>query len=110
MKWSDEQLKDFLTKTEGVLNDICVERGRDFTFKCKQIADRVGTSSFTLARFMPVLEEKGIVMKKYKSPAFAAGTRREEIALCEEKLGIPLREFVEISLEAMKGISDELGL
>jgi len=50
------------------------------------------------------------VMKKFKSKAFAAGTRREEIALCEEKLGIELRDFVELGLKAMQGISDELGL
>ncbi len=50
------------------------------------------------------------VMKKFKDKAFAAGTRREDIALCEEKLGIPLEEFVKIGLEAMQGISDSLGL
>jgi len=50
------------------------------------------------------------VMKKFKQPSFAAGTRREDIALCEEKLGIPLNEFVEIGLEAMKGVAGELGL
>jgi len=50
------------------------------------------------------------VMKKFKQPSFASGTRREDIAKCEEKLGVSLREFIEISLEAMKGISDELGL
>ncbi len=50
------------------------------------------------------------VMKKYKQPAFAAGTRREEIAMCEDKLGIELRDFVELSLKAMQGISEELGL
>mgnify|MGYP001099493833 CR=1 FL=1 len=50
------------------------------------------------------------VMKKYKSPSFAAGTRREDIALCEEKLRIPLEKFVEICLKAMQGISEDLGL
>jgi len=50
------------------------------------------------------------VMKKFKNKAFAAGTRREEIAMCEEKLGIELRDFVELSLEAMQQVSDELGL
>lgn len=50
------------------------------------------------------------VMKKFKNKAFAAGTRREEIAMCEEKLGIPLNEFVEISLKAMQEIASELGL
>jgi putative nucleotidyltransferase with HDIG domain len=50
------------------------------------------------------------IKKKFKNKAFAAGTRREDIALCEEKLGIPLDEFIEISLRAMQSISKELGL
>ena len=50
------------------------------------------------------------VIKRYKEPSFARGTRREEIAMCEEKLGIPLPEFVKITLKTMQGISGELGL
>ncbi len=50
------------------------------------------------------------VMKKFKDKSFAAGTRRADIAMCEEKLGIPLEEFVGICLGAMQGISGEIGL
>ena len=50
------------------------------------------------------------IKKKFKQPSFAAGTRREDIKLCEEKLGISLDEFMEISLKAMQSISGELGL
>ncbi len=50
------------------------------------------------------------VLKKMKDKAFAAAVKREQIALCQEKLGIPLEEFVKIALEAMRGISGELGL
>ena len=50
------------------------------------------------------------VMKKFKQPSFAAGTRREDIKLCEEKLGIPLQDFVELGLKAMQEISGDLGL
>jgi len=50
------------------------------------------------------------VKKKFKQPSFAAGTRREQIAMCQDKLGIPLDEFIEIGLKAMKEISDDLGL
>ena len=50
------------------------------------------------------------VMKKFKDKAFAKGTRREQIALCQEKLNIPLEEFINIGLKAMQGISTELGL
>lgn len=49
------------------------------------------------------------VLKKFKDQSFARGTRREDIKTCEN-LGLTLEEFVKITLEAMKNISDELGL
>lgn len=50
------------------------------------------------------------VLNRFQESHFAKGTRRDEIALCEAKLGITLPEFVKITLEAMQGISGELGL
>jgi putative nucleotidyltransferase with HDIG domain len=50
------------------------------------------------------------VLKKFKSPSFAAGTRREDIKLCQEKLGLSLEEFIALSLEAMQKIALQLGL
>lgn len=50
------------------------------------------------------------VLKKFPQVAFAKPVDREQIKLCEEKLGIPLEEFVQITLQAMQSISDDLGL
>src|SRR4030042_4059963 len=50
------------------------------------------------------------ILRRFKEPSFAKGTRRDEIALCEEKLGISLDEFVRISLSTMQGIHKEIGL
>ncbi|MCJ7740050.1 HDIG domain-containing protein [Candidatus Microgenomates bacterium] len=50
------------------------------------------------------------VMKKWSNKSFAAGASRDQIALCEEKLGIKLPDFIDIALKAMQGISGELGL
>ncbi len=50
------------------------------------------------------------VLKRFKEKSFAKGTRREDIALCEEKLGIPLPEFVQITLSAMQDIAMDLSL
>jgi len=50
------------------------------------------------------------ILKKFPQKRFAAGTRREDIKMCEEKLNIPLEEFVEICLRSMQAISDQLGL
>jgi putative nucleotidyltransferase with HDIG domain len=49
------------------------------------------------------------VTKRMKEKAFAASVSREKIMECE-KIGLTLDEFVTISLEAMKGISGQLGL
>jgi putative nucleotidyltransferase with HDIG domain len=50
------------------------------------------------------------VRKKWKKKDFAAGVARENIEMCEQELGIPLDEFIGICLQAMQGISGELGL
>ena len=55
---------------------------------------------------------KSVMKRLLKEPRFAAGTRREDIKKCEltDGLNIPLEKFVEICLEAMKGIAEEIGL
>ncbi len=50
------------------------------------------------------------VLKRFKEKSFAKGADRNAILLCEEKLGIPLPEFVAITLTAMQTIADPLGL
>jgi uncharacterized protein len=49
------------------------------------------------------------ITKRMKQKAFAASVNREIIKECE-KINIPLNEFAELSLNAMRTISDELGL
>jgi len=53
------------------------------------------------------------VLKRFlKEPRFAAGTRRDEVILCQDadKLNIPLEKFIEICLVSMQGISNEINL
>jgi len=54
--------------------------------------------------------EVSSVKKKMKDKAFAAQVRREQIQQCETLLNIPLDEFVAITLQSMKRVSDELAL
>ncbi len=49
------------------------------------------------------------VQKRMKSKDFARNVNRDHILLCE-KVGIPLMEFIELSLDAMTSISEDLGL
>ena len=50
------------------------------------------------------------VKKKLKDKAFAPGVNREEITEMEEKLGIPLDEFVAISIEGLQEVAPEIEL
>ena len=49
------------------------------------------------------------VTKRMNEKAFAASVNRDHILECE-KIGLPLEEFVDISIKAMQEISDEIGL
>jgi predicted hydrolase (HD superfamily) len=49
------------------------------------------------------------VTKRMKQKAFAASVSREHIMECE-KIGIPLNEFAELAVVAMRGIADKIGL
>jgi predicted hydrolase (HD superfamily) len=50
------------------------------------------------------------VVKKFKKKEFARQVNREDMTKGAEILGIPLLEHVEFVLNAMRGISDKLGL
>jgi len=49
------------------------------------------------------------ILKRMKQKDFARRVNREQIRLCEE-IGVPMADFAELSLVAMQGISDQLGL
>ena len=53
--------------------------------------------------------EANSVKKRFKEKGFAAGANREHIAKCSE-IELELDEFIELGLEAMKGIAPQLGL
>lgn len=53
------------------------------------------------------------VLKRFlKEPRFAAGTRRDEVAMCSksEGLNLPIEKFIEICLTAMQKIASEIEL
>ncbi len=49
------------------------------------------------------------IVKRMKQKEFARAVNREHIRLCE-RIGIPLEEFCELSLLALRGIHEDLGL
>jgi len=53
-----------------------------------------------------------VVKRFLKDPRFAAGTRREEVALCAnpDGLNIPVEKFIEICLAEMQKIASQISL
>jgi putative nucleotidyltransferase with HDIG domain len=50
------------------------------------------------------------VKKKLKEKAFAPGVNREEITEAEERLGIPLDEFLAVGIEGLQSVAAEIDL
>ena len=50
------------------------------------------------------------VSKKLKEKAFAPGVNRDEITGVEEAIGLPLDEFLQVSIEGLQSVAPEIGL
>jgi putative nucleotidyltransferase with HDIG domain len=50
------------------------------------------------------------VKKKLKEKAFAPGVNREEVTSVEESIGLPLDEFVAVSIEGLQEVAPDIGL
>lgn len=48
--------------------------------------------------------------KKWKEKSFAAGVKRQDAEMCEDKLGIKLDDYMQICLTAIQGIASDIGL
>ena len=95
-------------------NEVATGKERTTTFQHALAACETITGLITATTLVyPDKKIAGVksksVTKRMKQKAFAASVKRENILECE-KIGIPLHEFAELSVNAMKEISDVLGL
>ncbi len=110
-----------LLENEDVPQDVkdailahCGKKERE-TLMEKAIYAADPTSGFIVAAALIRPEKKLEVLdveflkRRFKEKAFAKGASREKMKSCED-FGMSLDEFFKISLEAMKSISEELGL
>lgn len=64
------------------------------------------------SRKLADVKVSSVIKRFLKEPKFAAGTRRDEVAQCQDPngLNLPLEKFIEICLSSMQRISSNLGL
>jgi putative nucleotidyltransferase with HDIG domain len=100
----------YAVRAHNSINNIQRRRKIDKALYC---ADPMSGLIIACALIVPSKKLKDIdedfVLKKYHQKGFARGADREQIAKCSE-IGLTLEEFIKISLEALKEISDVLGL
>lgn len=116
---TEEKLRP-LGVSERVINGIKahhdgIKLGRDnFLEKAVYASDDITGLITAVALVRPDKKLSSVtvesIMKKFDQKTFAAGAKREQIRKGAEELGIPLEEFIAISLKAMQGISGDLGL
>jgi len=76
---------------------------------CETITGLVVTSALVQPEKKLASVKPKSVRKKMKDKAFAKKVSREHIMQCEE-IGIPISEFCELAVTAMRTVSDELEL
>jgi predicted hydrolase (HD superfamily) len=66
----------------------------------------------TLVRPSKKIEDLKVksVKKKLKDKSFAASVNRDDIKKGAEELGVDLSEHIQFVIDAMKSVSDDLGL
>ncbi|MBX3111273.1 MAG: HD domain-containing protein [Fimbriimonadaceae bacterium] len=91
----------------GVEPESSLER---HLFACDELSGFVTAVTYVRpSRSVHEVEVKSVV-KKLKTPAFAAGVSRDDVARGAELVGLPLEEHIANVLAAMQGDAEALGL
>lgn len=112
-----EWLKEEGFDDDGVLNAILAHRFEQYRtdLMARAIVHADAVSGLLVATAL-VRPDKAdgmkpkSVKKKLKEKSFASGVEREEIRNVEEKIGLPLDEFLAISIGGLQVVAPEIGL
>ena len=106
--YPEELIEAVLSHAEhlGMPRDTDLKRA---LFACDELAGFVHACGLVRPDGIETLEPKS-VKKKLKQPSFAAGVHRDEVYAGAELLGVDFDEHIQTVIDAMKPISQELGL
>ena len=107
--YSDEIIKAVLSHADytGVTRDTIMEK---VLFACDELSGFIIACALVQPSKKLADVKPDSVVKKFKKKEFARQVNRDDMTRGAEILGIPILEHVEFVLNAMRGISDKLGL
>lgn len=114
---SVEWLRDEGLEDDGVLNAVLAHAHDEFQtdLMSKTIVHADGIAGLLVACAL-VRPEKASgmkvssVKKKLKERSFAPGVEREKIRGVEESIGIPLEDFIVVSIKGLQEVAPDIGL
>jgi len=109
--WPEEYIRAVVSHGFGICSDVePVSRLEKTLYAIDELTGLVAASALVRpSKSVMDLEVKS-VMKKWKSPAFAAGVDRSVIVKGAEMLGVDVSELVNDTIMGMREAAEEIGL
>jgi predicted hydrolase (HD superfamily) len=109
--WPEEYIRAAVSHGWGICSDVEPKTALEKTlYTIDELTGLIAASALVRpSKSVMDLTVKS-VMKKWKSPAFAAGVNRSIIEKGAEMLGIELAELIEDVIMGMRDVADEIGL